>query len=87
MERRPVIAVSAGFPAYGDYMALAYAAPLEAVGALPVHLPYLRDPAAVLEVADGVLLGFGSDIDPARYGGAPHPSICLLYTSPSPRDS
>jgi putative glutamine amidotransferase len=75
MERRPVIAVSAGFPAYGDYMALAYAAPLEAVGALPVHLPYLRDPAAVLEVADGVLLGFGSDIDPARYGGAPHPSM------------
>ena len=71
----PVIAVSAGFPAYGDYMGLAYARPLEAVGALPVQLPFLADPAAVLAVADGVLLGFGSDIDPARYGGAPHPSM------------
>jgi hypothetical protein len=71
----PVIAVSAGFPAYGDYMGLAYARPLEAAGALPVQLPFLADPAAVLAVADGVLLGFGSDIDPARYGGAPHPSM------------
>jgi putative glutamine amidotransferase len=75
MGRRPVIAVSAGFPAYGDYMGLTYAAPLEAVGALPVHLPYLEDPALASTVADGVLLGFGSDIDPARYGGAPHPSM------------
>ena len=75
MGRRPVIAVSAGFPAYGDYMGLTYAAPLEAVSALPVHLPYLEDPAVALTVADGVLLGFGSDIDPARYGGAPHASM------------
>jgi len=71
----PVIAVSAGFPAYGDYMGLAYARPLEAVGALPVQLPFLSEPAAVLGVADGVLLGFGSDIDPERYGGARHPSM------------
>jgi putative glutamine amidotransferase len=75
MGRRPVIAVPAGFPAYGDYMGLAYAAPLEAVGALPVQLPYLDDPAAVLDIADGILLGFGSDIDPARYGGTAHPSM------------
>lgn len=33
MARPPVVAVSAGFPAYGDYMGLAYAQPLEAVGA------------------------------------------------------
>ncbi len=56
-------------------MGLAYARPLEAVGALPVQLPFLSDPAALLGVADGVLLGFGSDIDPARYGGTPHPSM------------
>ena len=49
-----MIAVSAGFPAYGDYMGLAYARPLEAAGALPVQLPFLADPAAVLGVADGV---------------------------------
>jgi hypothetical protein len=31
--RPPAIAISAGFPAYGDYMGLAYGRPLEAVGA------------------------------------------------------
>ncbi|HZH23678.1 MAG TPA: gamma-glutamyl-gamma-aminobutyrate hydrolase family protein [Solirubrobacteraceae bacterium] len=56
-------------------MGLAYARPLEAAGALPLQLPYLADPAALLGVADGVLLGFGADIDPARYGGSPHPSM------------
>ncbi len=61
----PVIAVSAGFPAYGDYMGLAYGRPLEAAGAVPVHLPFLNDTAGVLAVAGGVLLGFGSDIEPA----------------------
>jgi putative glutamine amidotransferase len=71
----PLIAVSAGFPAYGDYMGLAYARPLEAVGALPVQLPFVRDVDAVLDVADGVVLGFGSDIDPARYGGERHPKM------------
>jgi putative glutamine amidotransferase len=75
MGRPPVVAVSAGFPVYGDYMGLAYGQPLEAAGALPVQLPYLRDVAPVLAVADGIVLGFGSDIDPARYGGAPHPKM------------
>ena len=40
---RPLIVVSAGFPAYGDYMGLAYARPLEAAGALPLQLPFVRD--------------------------------------------
>jgi putative glutamine amidotransferase len=72
---RPLVAVSAGFPAYGDYMGLAYARPLEAAGALPVQLPFVGDVESVLEAADGVVLGFGSDIDPARYGGEPHPKM------------
>ncbi len=29
----------------------------------------------MLELADGIVMGFGSDIDPARYGGAPHPKM------------
>ena len=73
--RPPVIAVSAGFPAYGDYMGLAYGRPLEAVGAVALQLPFLRDVASVLAVADGVLLGFGSDIAPERYGGEPHATM------------
>jgi len=75
MGARPVIGVSAGFPGYGDYMGLAYARPLEAVGALPFQLPYLEDVEPVLDAVDGLLLGFGSDIDPARYGGEPHPKM------------
>jgi len=75
MGRPPIVAVSAGFPVYGDYMGLAYGQPLEAAGALPVQLPYLRDVAPALAVADGILMGFGSDIDPAVYGGAPHPKM------------
>jgi putative glutamine amidotransferase len=70
-----LIGVSAGFPAYGDYMGLAYARPLEEVGALPVQLPYLRDVDRVLDSVQGVVMGFGSDIDPARYGGEPHPKM------------
>jgi putative glutamine amidotransferase len=69
----PRIVVSAGFPGYGDYMGLAYARPLEAIGALPLQLPYVEDVEPVLDLADGVLLGFGADIDPARYGAEPHP--------------
>ncbi len=71
----PLIGVSAGFPAYGDYMGLAYARPLEAVGAVPLQLPFVRDVEPVLDAVDGVLLGFGSDIDPVRYGGEPHPAM------------
>jgi putative glutamine amidotransferase len=74
--RRPVILVTAGFPAYGDYMAECYARPLEAAGALPLHLPYLTELEDAVELADGILMGFGGDIDPGRYGGDPaHPTL------------
>ena len=73
---RPVILVSAGFPAYGDYMARCYAEPLEAAGALPLHLPYLDAFGDALELADGIVMGFGGDIHPGRYGGDPaHPTL------------
>jgi putative glutamine amidotransferase len=74
--RRPVILVTAGFPAYGDYMAECYARPLEAAGALPLHLPYLAELEDAVDLADGILMGFGGDIDPGRYGGDPaHPTL------------
>jgi putative glutamine amidotransferase len=75
---RPVILVSAGFPAYGDYMGITYAEPLEAAGAVPLHLPFLRDVRAALALADGVVLGFGSDIDPARYRGEAHEKLTAV---------
>ncbi len=39
MPAPPVIAVSAGFPAYGDYMGIAYARPLEAAEVFGRFLP------------------------------------------------
>ena len=57
-------------------MAQCYARPLEEAGALPLHLPYLADFADAVELADGILMGFGGDIHPARYGGdAAHPTL------------
>jgi putative glutamine amidotransferase len=72
-----LIGVSAGFPAYGDYMGLAYARPLEAVGALPVQLPFLRDVDRALDAVQGVVMGFGADIDPTLYGSEPHPKMTV----------
>lgn len=47
-------------------------------GGLPVVLPPLTDPRALrglYERLDGVLLAGGDDIDPVRYGEAPHPRL------------
>src|SRR4051795_13479632 len=77
----PTIAVSAGFTDYGDYLGVALSRPLLAAGAVPVLFPYLEDAnarAAALDRADGLLLGFGRDIDPARYGAGPHPALTAV---------
>ena len=79
----PTIAVSAGFTDYGDYLGVALSRPLIAAGAVPVFLPYHEDDDArahVLERVDGLLLGFGRDIAPERYGAERHPS--MTETSP-----
>jgi putative glutamine amidotransferase len=77
----PAVAVSAGFTDYGDYLGVALSRPLVAAGAVPLLLPYLEDAAAraaVLDRVDGLLLGFGRDIDPARYGAGPHPALTAV---------
>src|SRR5947208_2335453 len=70
----PLIGISAGFTDCGDYLGIAFSRPLEAHGAAPVALPFLGQPLAVLAHLDGVLLGVGRDLEPARFGGRPHPS-------------
>ena len=73
----PLIGVSSGFTDYGDYLGLAYARPLTGVGALPVVVPYLEraeDRLRLLARLDGLVLGFGRDLEPHRYGAPPHPS-------------
>jgi putative glutamine amidotransferase len=74
---RPLIGVSSGFTDYGDYLGLAYARPLTRLGALPVVVPYLEraeDRAELLSRLDALILGVGRDLEPHRYGAAPHPS-------------
>jgi gamma-glutamyl-gamma-aminobutyrate hydrolase PuuD len=74
----PTIAVSTGFTDYGDYLGVALSRPLLRAGALPLVLPYLEDDAAraaALDRVDGLLLGFGRDIAPERYGAGPHPAL------------
>lgn len=51
-------------------------------GGVPVLIPNLL-PAAELETLrtrlDGILLTGGSDVDPARFNGAPHPEVYGIY--------
>jgi putative glutamine amidotransferase len=73
----PLIAVSTGFTDYGDYLGVVYTRPLSRLGAVPMVVPYLETPderAAVLARVDGLILGVGRDLEPARFGGTPHPA-------------
>jgi len=56
----------------------AYTQSIQHAGGLPVLLPLDMDQEemqALLEHLDGVLLTGGGDMDPARYGGQPHPKV------------
>lgn len=56
----------------------AYVRALERVGLIPVALPTLLAPdraAQALADVGGLVLAGGEDVDPARYGAAPHPAL------------
>ncbi|MCU0265195.1 MAG: gamma-glutamyl-gamma-aminobutyrate hydrolase family protein [Actinomycetia bacterium] len=57
----------------------AYVRQVESAGGRAVLLPpSTEDPAEVLHLLDGLLLAGGADVDPARYGAAPHPETAGL---------
>ena len=56
----------------------AYVRALESVGLVPVIVPPSASSDAVLRVLDvvaGLVLSGGEDVDPSRYGAAPHPEL------------
>ena len=44
----------------------------------------IKNTDSILALADGIILTGGEDINPLQYNDTVN--ICLLYTSPSPRD-
>jgi putative glutamine amidotransferase len=83
-NHRPLIGISASLHDFGDYGGVGVQRPLLAAGAVPLTLPQLPGAVpAVLDAIDGLLLAPGRDIEPARYGQAPHP---LLAATEPQRD-
>ncbi|MGD9755523.1 MAG: gamma-glutamyl-gamma-aminobutyrate hydrolase family protein [Acidimicrobiia bacterium] len=52
-----------------------YSAAVAAAGGLPVQLSPDAEPEALADRLDGVVFSGGADLDPARYGSAPHPEL------------
>lgn len=89
MSARPIIGITTqtlqaidGIPAglpQSDVMNQRYYIAITLAGAAPILIPLLDDePEAlrdVYEVCDGLLIPGGVDIDPARFGEAPHPHL------------
>lgn len=74
----PLIAVTTGFQDYGDYVGFATSRPIVAAGGLPLIFPFLESSESrreALDRVDGVLLGFGRDLAPERYGADPDPRV------------
>jgi putative glutamine amidotransferase len=89
-SRRPIIGITtyvepASWAVWRDVPAAlvphAYVRQVGAAGGLPMLVPPLpadataEDAQAVLDRLDGLILSGGVDVEPARYGADPHPSV------------
>jgi putative glutamine amidotransferase len=85
VSRPPLIGVSASVHDFGDYGGVGVYRPLLDAGALPMALPQLIDVIGpALDAVDAIVLAPGRDVEPARYGQAPHP---LLAATEPQRDA
>lgn len=72
---RPAIGITTGIDDKGFFsLRPEYARAVEKAGGLPVLLPPGDDALSHLDRVSGLMLSGGSDIDPAIYGEAPHPT-------------
>lgn len=65
-----------------DLLPAAYAQAVERVGGVPVLLPvydHQAIAAAAVSRLDGLVLGGGADVNPARYGQTPDPHVTAWY--------
>jgi putative glutamine amidotransferase len=73
-----IIAISATADSSKIRLSLNYARSIEGAGLVPVIVPPLSDPTRVGEILDsagGLLITGGEDVDPQRYGAAPHEKL------------
>src|SRR2546423_14229592 len=83
--RRPLIGITMRHELESErfYLARAYGDAVWAAGGAPVHvslIPAADYVASVLDRLDGVLLpGSASDVDPLRYGRAPHARLGSVH--------
>ena len=84
--RKPVIGLSLGLLDFGNYAGVGHQRPVALAGGIPLMLPWLNGDGLgeALDACDGILLGGGRDIEPARYGQEPHE---LLTVTDPQRDA
>lgn len=73
-----IIAISATAGQAKVRLSLNYVRSLEGAGLIPLVVPPLSNPnqaAEILDIAGGLLLTGGDDVDPALYGAPPHPKL------------
>jgi putative glutamine amidotransferase len=76
---KPVIGCSVGYHDFGDYQGVGFQRPIALAGGIPLILSRVEGTIdQMLDVVDGVALGGGRDIHPARYGQEPHELLGVL---------
>jgi putative glutamine amidotransferase len=72
-QRKPVIGLSLSFHDFGDYSGLGIPRPVALAGGVPYVLSRAEGTLDdQLDLCDGLVLGAGRDIEPARYGQESH---------------